>query len=900
MNKDLYSNKEFYDLTGRLNQEIKRRGGYKWFDPLSEPKIGIDKSHPLSIPDNEIQIDDTTYTVNNPSEGSIERTRNIDYPAHGLNPGGITPERNYTGPNTSAAQLNSDELRNLLVGLSKIQDINLFYGRDEVPFTAFRDPNGIEDLLSKAEDDQLNALLDESDIDSSKEDPNKGTPDHRNLSTLSEPYVISYPIEDGRYVMPSGESDGEELIKGEGLGVTNFYDDYGAPPGNGHFHPYNRYTSPVANRDKHNQDNQRNEIVTRVRPGGVRSDIRFSNNPRNPEEGDSYPSREVYGGKEGTCNNVCTGLCFMTCDNECSESCSSTCWNRCGEACTSSCGNSCTGCTSQCHSSCKTKCENHTGYACVNAGAKAVKITTTGGKNGEPGENHIEVTTYSCTGCSFSCQFYPNKKTECWDAGCMGKCYTSCNTACSTSCSGGCINNKEENANSSSYVTGKGTGCSDGCTLNCVGICSGVCVGACTITCYHACKSTCSDNCSYECSTGCGEGCSNGCRNGCTGCTNDCTGDCKNNSESRTCVGCGSIGGCTSQCQFDCGKNCMESGCKSMCGVGNAGACESNCRLNCTATSCTAMCSDACSSQCSACVNTCGFQCGACTSTCSVGCGAECNITCTEECSNSCSTNCVHSCSEFCGGCSNLCYSCIGKCIGVCSVKCENGCSNCTGECSWWCDSSCNRNCFASCETFCLFNCVGSCSTRLQSDTTMTEGPEREPTANGYIYPHPKNRWEERESFKLTRDIRPYKKPEVPKKEWPILIRTNDEYNFEVIGPEGLKYVYKASTLVSGVYQVLENGDIFIDDDMLDGIVPINKPNLDGTESLFFIILLYNENIPIKDEDIGVEVPFGFNRLAPPFHRNDRGDVIVTIARVRPEYFPGEDEYDKWHEDFHK
>lgn len=39
------------------------------------------------------------------------------------------------------------------------------------------------------------------------------------------------------------------------------------------------------------------------------------------------------------------------------------------------------------------------------------------------------------------------------------------------------------------------------------------------------------------------------------------------------------------------------------------------------------------------------------------------------------------------------------------------------------------------------------------SDTTKTIGPDRGPTADGYIYPNPKNRWEERESFKLLQDI---------------------------------------------------------------------------------------------------------------------------------------------------
>lgn len=755
MNRNLYSNNEFTELKKNINQEIQRRGTYKWWDPLTIPSVGEDRTSSLTLPDigERFQIDENTYSINNPSEGSIEPTKNIKYPAQGENPAGQNPNNKENIPSTSAAQFNADEMRNLLVGLAKIQDINLFYGRDEVEYLAFRDPKGIEDVLNASQNSKLNVPLKDSDISPTKNDPNGGIIDRRNPDYPVD-HSITYPIENGQYVMPSGEYDGEEALTHEGLGVNNFYDDYGAKPGDANYHPTNRYVSPVSRRDWNDQDHNRNDNTTKIIEGGIPS-ARFGPNPRNPQQGNQYRSRPVFGGKIGACNVACTGLCYMTCDNQCSESCSTTCWNRCGEACTASCGNVCTGCSTMCYSSCKTKCENSTGYSCLKAGAKAIKITTTGGKDGQPASNHIKIETHSCEGCSFSCQFYPNKKTECWDAGCMGKCFTSCTTSCSTSCYGGCIDNASEEKSNSKYPykTGKGRGCSSGCTLNCIGLCSGVCEGYCVQTCFNACKGTCSDNCSFECSTNCGSGCDMGCTKGCTGCSLICTGECIGQSTSRTCVGCGSIGGCTSSCQFECDKNCMGFGCRSICGIDTAGACEANCRLNCTATSCTAMCSDACSQQCSTCVNTCGFQCGACTSSCSTGCGAACNITCTQSCSHSCETNCVHSCSEECGGCSNLCYSCIGMCIGVCSVKCEDGCSSCANNCGWWCDSSCSRECFGDCSSRCISTCSGSCATFLTSNTTMTEGPERDPIADGYIYPHPANRWEERESFKIIRNI---------------------------------------------------------------------------------------------------------------------------------------------------
>lgn len=982
MNKNLYSNTEFTDLKERINQEMLRRGTYKWWDPFTTPAVGEDKTAPLTLPDigQRFQIDENTYTINNPSEGSIEPTRNIQHPLQGENPAGQNPDKRSSVPNTSAAKFDADEMRNFLVGLAKIKDINLFYGRDEIKYLAFRDPQGIEDVLVDAEKSQLNAPLKESDISPIKNDPNGGLTDQKNPNYPVK-HSVMYPTEEGKYVMPSGEYDGEELLTHEGVSIRNFYDDYGAKPGDTDFHPINRYTSPISRRDWDDQGNNRDQRPTRVVEGG-KSSVRFGSNPRNPQQGNQYRSRPVFGGKIGACNIACSGLCYMTCDNQCSESCSTTCWNRCGNACTSICKNVCTGCSTMCYSSCKTKCENNTGYSCLKAGAKAVKITTTGGTDGEPAQNHISYETYKCEGCSFSCQFYPNKKTECWDSGCMGKCFTSCNSSCSTSCYGGCIDNSsDEKNNRNSYKTGKGRGCSSGCTINCIGLCSGVCEGYCVQTCFHTCKGTCSDNCSWKCSTTCGSGCDKGCTKGCTGCSLTCEGACTGASTSRDCIGCGSIGGCTSSCQFDCNKNCMGWGCRSICGIEAAGACESNCRLNCTATSCTAMCSDACSQQCSTCVNTCGFQCGACTSNCSTGCGVACNITCTQSCSNSCSDNCVHSCSSECGGCSNLCYSCVGMCIGVCSVKCEDGCSSCANTCGWWCDSSCNRTCFSDCSNRCINTCSGSCATYLSSDAKTTIGPDRDPTAKGFIYPHPSNRWEERESFKLFRDPEPYRYPEPVKEDKLVTVAIaktkkyiilemkrdiitdyiqeiksitddkiitnreeillsdidniwryhNGEYhkvrskelfgervfkyeyayiwdtnslgefsndkensyldrdsNLIVLAPDGLNYIFKQTTLHGGVYTIDEStGQISINTDMIPGIINTMQPNLNNGGAIFIVILLYNENIPITNNDILINIPFEFEALEPI---RDKDNNIIIIIKRDEFLFPEEEE----------
>ena len=194
MNRQVYSNTEFTELRKRINAEILRRGSYKWWNPLTTPAVGEDRTSPMSVPYNEnaIPVDEKTYTINNPSEGSIVRTRNIEYPAHGENPGGQDPNLVGNVPDTSAAQVNVDELRNYIAGLSQIRDINLFYGMEEVDRTAFRDANGIEEVLSAAEKDRRNALLHLSDNSYKKIDPHTGK-------------EVSYFYEKDKFVMPSGE-----------------------------------------------------------------------------------------------------------------------------------------------------------------------------------------------------------------------------------------------------------------------------------------------------------------------------------------------------------------------------------------------------------------------------------------------------------------------------------------------------------------------------------------------------------------------------------------------------------------------------------------------------------------------------------------------------------------------
>lgn len=603
MNKDVYSNSELTELKNRINKEMLRRGSYKWWGPLSQPKVGEDTRSPDSIPHDKtsIPVTDQTYTINNPSIGSIAPTRNIVYPNQGENPAGQNPDGQT--PTTSAARFDLDEIKNFLVGLSKVRDINLFYSQDEQEFLAFRDLSDVRKLVSEIESDRLN----EPTTHPFKVDPN--APDRitviKDGKTWTEPNPnknIPYEKIGDKYYMSSGEYDGEEGIPSE----TNYYDDYGAEPGNGNYHSLNPYVSARVDRTGYDFDNDRNKIPVGKMEGG-KSSSRFGMTPRNPQQGDSYQPRVAYQGVPSTCNNACSGLCSLTCDSQCSESCSTSCFGRCGNACTSTCSNVCTGCSSLCYTSCQSKCENNTGFACVKSGATTLSIAARGGKDGTPAYNEMKVgTPYACTQCSFSCQFYPNKKTTCWDNGCMGMCFTSCMHSCSTSCFGGCVDNPSENKGD--YKTGIGRGCSSGCTVNCIGVCRGTCTGSCDSGCWNSCIESCKDNCEWECSTSCGSGCMTGCTSGCKDECNSCTNTCTAASGAKTTCN----NGCVAYCMQGCNKNCVSNGCMAMCGSEGTDACDMNCRMNCMAASCTSRCSEKCTTYCTSCINTCGFGCGAC------------------------------------------------------------------------------------------------------------------------------------------------------------------------------------------------------------------------------------------------------------------------------------------------
>lgn len=903
MNKDVYSNSELTELKNRINKEMLRRGSYKWWGPLSQPKVGDDKRSPDSIPHDKtsIPVTDQTYTINNPSVGSIEPTRNITYPKQGENPAGQNPDGQT--PTTSAARFDLDEIKNFLVGLSKIRDINLFYGQDEQEFLAFRDLSNVHKFVDEIESDRLNEPTNKPyRVDPNAPDRITVTKDGKTWTEPNPNKKIPYEKIGDKYYMLSGEYDGEEGIPSE----TNYYDDYGAEPGNGNYHGLNPNVSAKADRTGYDFDNNRNKIPVGRMEGGKPSS-RFGMTPRNPQQGESYQGRVAYQGVPSSCNNACSGLCYLTCDNQCSESCSTTCFGRCGNNCTATCGNVCTGCSSLCYTSCQSKCENNAGMACVKAGATTLSITARGGKDGTPAYNEMKVgAPYACTQCSFSCQFYPNKKTTCWDNGCMGMCFTSCMHSCSTSCFGGCVDNPSENKGD--FKTGIGRGCSSGCTVNCVGICRGTCVGSCSSGCWNSCIQSCKDNCEWECSTSCGSGCMQGCMSGCKDQCTSCENVCTSASGAKTAC----QNGCVASCMHGCDKNCITNSCTAMCGSEGTNACDANCRMTCMSASCTAQCSEQCASHCTSCVNGCDMACGACSSLCSTGCEAACNITCSAHCQHSCNLNCVKSCTEACSGCSSLCTSCVGMCIGECSVKCTNNCSLCANNCGHWCDTKCSQNCFANCDNSCMQACTNSCIGSVTSDTKQPlPGPERPPTAHGYKTPHPSNREEERESFKILHDIdqittdriiREWKErlkkkspySNIPDTKICIKVKSNDNVNVIFTDCDPVPYNVYYSTVTGGVFNIDEKtGSILINHKALEewaksGYTKVvkNVGQKDGEDVSIIAVVLHCKDTNLTVDDVSYMRPLGYDFYKPYHVRN--GDIICIL-----QYLINYMEYDK-------
>ena len=156
------------------------------------------------------------------------------------------------------------------------------------------------------------------------------------------------------------------------------------------------------------------------------------------------------------------------------------------------------------------------------------------------------------------------------------------------------------------------------------------------------------------------------------------------------------------------------------------------------------------------------------------------------------------------------------------------------------------------------------------------------------------NCWrEERESFRLLRDPEPYKIP-IKESNAIVTIGFDDYRNLHVDCPDGLVYTFKQTTIHGGIYTIDQTtGNILINEDMIPGLVETNQPNIDEGGGIFIVVLYYNGEIPITDDDIKVNLPFGFETIK--YIHDENKNTIVIIQRDEflywKEYLDGKDQW---------
>jgi len=95
--------------------------------------------------------------------------------------------------------------------------------------------------------------------------------------------------------------------------------------------------------------------------------------------------------------------------------------------------------------------------------------------------------------------------------------------------------------------------------------------------------------------------------------------------------------------------------------------------------------------------------------------------------------------------------------------------------------------------------------------------------------------------------------------------------------PEGLVYVIKQTTLHGGVFIVdTVTGEIRIIPEAL-AAEPIANFK-DGSRNMFIIILYHNPGIVYTNDDIRVEIPWGYDSMEPI--KDSNGDTIIVIERM--------------------
>jgi hypothetical protein len=230
---------------------------------------------------------------------------------------------------------------------------------------------------------------------------------------------------------------------------------------------------------------------------------------------------------------------------------------------------------------------------------------------------------------------------------------------------------------------------------------SGLCHVACTGLCYLTCYDVCTENCDRICWARCGNACIATCGNQCSGCFTLCQDSCHTK--------CVDEGGFACQWNGSVAKVPIATHGKTNPNPKNSGeykykTCEGSCQW------------------------TCQYYPNYKTQCWDTACMTMCVTTCRDACLNSCHSGCINLPSKVSGddspgtekgspmfqdsnpdkGCQYICtHDCSGDCSGA---DCASGCSACIDDCTTACDSSCNDVCDIECDGACSLRCNTDCN----------------------------------------------------------------------------------------------------------------------------------------------------------------------------------------------
>ena len=196
--------------------------------------------------------------------------------------------------------------------------------------------------------------------------------------------------------------------------------------------------------------------------------------------------------------------------------------------------------------------------------------------------------------------------------------------------------------------------------------------------------------------------------------------------------------------------------------------------------------------------------------------------------------------------------------------------------------------------------CSASCIGTVVSNTKQPlPGPERPPASHGYKTPHPSNREEERESFRLIHDIdkitndriirdceeRRKKSPysTIPDTKIAIKVKSNDNIRVIFTDCDPIPYHIYYSTVTGGVFNIDEKtGSVSINHKALEewaqsGYTKVvkNITQKDGEDISIIAVVLHCKNTDFTVNDVSYLRPLGYD-FYTPYHTRT-GDIICIL-----------------------